>query len=227
FRLRLQLPVILLDERADVVGHVEQPRPLFLVERDGEPAEAVDGDAALFAHLQRDAARLPVLEPLVLLSQPLELGLDVLVAPGHLRSVLWTNRGEHREATAILRARRRADRPARPGARESRTPPAPRSRARPRPPHTSPDRECERRTAASTARVRAPRRQPVRRRRRMPRPSFLRRRSTAGRARVARRAPSAIRCRAGAASPNPPPRRRCRWRRSRSRPRRPRRGAGH
>src|ERR1041384_2425639 len=76
--LRLQVGVVVADERADVVGHVEQLRPLLLVEGHREASEAVDRDAALLADLQRDALRGRALQALVLRAQLLELGLDLV-----------------------------------------------------------------------------------------------------------------------------------------------------
>ncbi len=71
--LRLQLPVMLSDERSDLVRYVEDAGPLLLVERDREPTEPVEGDRALGADLERDSGfRLP-LEALVLPAQALEL----------------------------------------------------------------------------------------------------------------------------------------------------------
>ena len=50
--LGLQLGLVLLDEVADLVGHVEQPQPLLLVERHREATQAVDGDAALLKNAE-------------------------------------------------------------------------------------------------------------------------------------------------------------------------------
>lgn len=55
--LRLQLPLVRRDERADVVGHVEKPQPLLLVERHQKAARAVDRERAFLAHLQAQAGR--------------------------------------------------------------------------------------------------------------------------------------------------------------------------
>src|SRR5688572_30214410 len=59
--LRLQLAIVLLDEAPDVVAHVQEPCPLLFVEGDREPPQPVHGDAALLAHLDRDALSAPVL----------------------------------------------------------------------------------------------------------------------------------------------------------------------
>src|SRR5438876_1135008 len=47
--LRLQLRLVGLDEGFDVLRHLEELEPLLFVERDREPAEAVERDAALVA----------------------------------------------------------------------------------------------------------------------------------------------------------------------------------
>src|SRR5262245_52025074 len=57
--LGLELAVVVANEGSDVIGHVEQLRPLLLVERDGEAAEPVHGHAALLAHLDAAAALRP------------------------------------------------------------------------------------------------------------------------------------------------------------------------
>src|SRR5262249_9846292 len=80
--LRLQRAVVLAHEGANVVGHVEQPNPLLLVQRHRKPAEAVHRQAALLAHLHRHASAGTLLEPLVLGSQALQLFFHVLVHHG-------------------------------------------------------------------------------------------------------------------------------------------------
>src|SRR5205814_2279610 len=78
--LRLQPRLVRGDERAQLVGEVEELEPLLLVERHREAPESVDGDAALLAHLDRHAAaRGGPLEPLVLRAQARELRVRVLV----------------------------------------------------------------------------------------------------------------------------------------------------
>jgi len=72
--LLLQPSLVLLDERPDVIGHVEQLQPLLLVQRHGEPTEAVDRDASLLANLHRDALVPPRLQRLVLGLEALQLG---------------------------------------------------------------------------------------------------------------------------------------------------------
>src|SRR5262249_60539154 len=54
--LGLQLALVLTDEGADLVRHVEKPAPLFLVERHREAAEPVHRHSALAAHPQVTAA---------------------------------------------------------------------------------------------------------------------------------------------------------------------------
>ena len=55
-RLRFQLRLIFLDERANLVSHVEQPNPLLLVERHREPAQTVNRNGPFFAYLQADGS---------------------------------------------------------------------------------------------------------------------------------------------------------------------------
>src|SRR3954463_7501241 len=68
------------DERADLVGHVEELCPLFLVERDRKTAQPIDGHAALLAHLQRNAFRGAFFQRLVFLSESFELGAKIFIA---------------------------------------------------------------------------------------------------------------------------------------------------
>src|SRR6185295_10629578 len=77
--LGLQLPLVLLDEGADVVRHVQQLLPLLFVERDREASQAIDGHRALLAHLHRDPAGPAVLQRLVLGLEALQLGLQLLL----------------------------------------------------------------------------------------------------------------------------------------------------
>src|SRR5258708_1514000 len=75
---RFELGVVVRDEGADHVRHLEDLEPLFLVERDREAPHAVERDRALLAHLQRYPARARLLERLVLglqLSQLVDQGL--------------------------------------------------------------------------------------------------------------------------------------------------------
>src|ERR1019366_4875116 len=65
-RLRLQLGVVLLEKRPDLVGHREELGPLLLVERHRKPPEPVDRDAAFFADLEAHAAAALTLQPFVL-----------------------------------------------------------------------------------------------------------------------------------------------------------------
>src|SRR5215469_12687465 len=78
--LGLQLRVVLPDEGADVVGEIEQLGPLLLVQGHREATQAVDRDAALLAHLERDAPTAPRLQSLILGAQTLDLLLESLVA---------------------------------------------------------------------------------------------------------------------------------------------------
>src|SRR5262249_6242528 len=79
--LRLELCLVLLDVDSVLVGHVEQLRPLLLVERHREPPETVDRDAALLGDLERagSAGRLVALQLLVLGAEPLELCFEIVV----------------------------------------------------------------------------------------------------------------------------------------------------
>src|SRR2546426_7351769 len=83
-RFGLQLGVVFLDERPDLVGHGQQLRPLLLVERDREAAEAIDRHAALLADLEVDAATTLALEAFVFGFELLELGPQIFVC--HLGS---------------------------------------------------------------------------------------------------------------------------------------------
>src|SRR5581483_12401264 len=80
--LRFQLRLVVLDEGADLVGHVEQLGPLLLVERDRKSSESVDGDAALVGDLERGPTRGTFLQSFVFRAQALELGFQILVAHG-------------------------------------------------------------------------------------------------------------------------------------------------
>src|SRR5262249_18160934 len=73
--LRLERRLVVPDEGADVVTHVEELRPLLLVEGDGEAPEAVDRDRALLADLERDAPSPPGLERRVLRLESVQLRL--------------------------------------------------------------------------------------------------------------------------------------------------------
>src|SRR5687767_15126713 len=77
--LRLELAVVRRDERPDLVGHVEQLRPLLLVERHGKSSEPVDREATLLADLERYPTRRTLLQRRVLLPQPLELRSHFIV----------------------------------------------------------------------------------------------------------------------------------------------------
>src|SRR6266513_2599924 len=79
-RLRLQLRLVLADERADLVRHVEQLRPLLLVERDGKPPEPVHGHPALLADLEAHPPGSARLERRILGSESLKLGLHIIVS---------------------------------------------------------------------------------------------------------------------------------------------------
>src|SRR5438094_4883416 len=111
--LRLQRRLVVPDEGADLLGHVEEPRPLLLVERHGEPPEAVDRDTALLAHLDRDPAARGAFESLVLGSQARELavrhvvghGARVADAPRHCTSSARGERLRHGPADATATPR--------------------------------------------------------------------------------------------------------------------------
>src|SRR5262249_42854435 len=76
--LGLETRLVVPDERADVVGQVEELQPLLLVERHREAPEPVDREPSLLAHLEGHAATRAALEPLVLRAQPLDLRLGVV-----------------------------------------------------------------------------------------------------------------------------------------------------
>src|SRR5918993_541808 len=75
--LRLQFRVVLLDERTDLAGHVQQLRPLFLIERDREASESIDRHATLLADFQAHRASALVLELFVLSLEPLQLRFQI------------------------------------------------------------------------------------------------------------------------------------------------------
>src|SRR5438876_276016 len=77
--LRLQLRLVGLDEGFDVLRHLEELEPLLFVERDREPAEAVERDAALVADPERRRPTSPTLQSLVLCPQALDLDLKVML----------------------------------------------------------------------------------------------------------------------------------------------------
>src|SRR5262245_21528916 len=49
--LGLELPFVVADESTDVVGEIEEPQPLLLVEGHWKAPQSVDRHAALLAHL--------------------------------------------------------------------------------------------------------------------------------------------------------------------------------
>src|SRR5262245_62006588 len=51
--LALQLRLVCSNERANIVRHVQQSQPLFLVQSHGKASHPVDRDSSLFTHLQR------------------------------------------------------------------------------------------------------------------------------------------------------------------------------
>ena len=79
FRLRLQLPVVLLDELPNLVGPGEQLRPLSFVERDEKTAEARDGHIALLADLETKIATTLTLETLIIRPELFKFGLQISI----------------------------------------------------------------------------------------------------------------------------------------------------
>src|SRR5712692_3245974 len=75
--LGLQLGIVVLQERPNLVRHVEKLRPLLLVERDRKTTQPVDRDASLLAHLHGDG-------PAGTRFQRLILGLETLQFRFHL-----------------------------------------------------------------------------------------------------------------------------------------------
>src|SRR5713101_418330 len=75
--LGLQLGIVVLQERPNLVRHVEKLRPLLLVERDRKTTQPVDRDASLLAHLHGDG-------PAGARFQRLILGLETLQFRFHL-----------------------------------------------------------------------------------------------------------------------------------------------
>src|SRR5947209_6437098 len=82
--LLLQLPLVLGDELPDLVRHVEQLRPLLLIQRDRKATEPVHRQPTLLAHLHRYRPRRTLLQRFVFLAEPLQLGLHIFV--GHYSS---------------------------------------------------------------------------------------------------------------------------------------------
>jgi hypothetical protein len=78
-RLGLELGIVLLEERADVVGHRQELLPLLLVERYGKSPQSIHGHATLLAHFQAHASTALALEPFVLRLEPLEFGFQIFV----------------------------------------------------------------------------------------------------------------------------------------------------
>src|SRR5215469_18360016 len=78
--LGLQLRVVLPDEGPDVFGEIKQLGPLLLVQGHREATQTVDRDAALLAHLERDAPTAARLQRLILRAQTRHLVLEPLVA---------------------------------------------------------------------------------------------------------------------------------------------------
>jgi hypothetical protein len=109
--LRLELALVLPDEGPDLVGHLEDPEPLLLVERDREPAEPVDGHPALLAHPELAALPGPGPEGLVLGPQPGQLGFGLLV--GHDARLLGVSRPIQRDTRGARDQRVAPPRPSR------------------------------------------------------------------------------------------------------------------
>ena len=76
--LPLQLAAVVSQEGSDVVDRVEQPGPLFFVERHREAPEPVDRQRTLRADLQAQRASLAFPQPLVLRSETSEFCLDII-----------------------------------------------------------------------------------------------------------------------------------------------------
>lgn len=54
-----QLSLVLLQERLQFVSMLQEPDPLLVVKRHGEPSEALNAHTAFFADLEHQAGRLP------------------------------------------------------------------------------------------------------------------------------------------------------------------------
>src|SRR5256712_11971750 len=74
---RLQLGVVFLDERPNLVGRREELRPLLLIEGDGKASEPVDGDASLLADFQAGAPAALSFQPLVFCLESFQFGLKI------------------------------------------------------------------------------------------------------------------------------------------------------
>src|SRR5437870_5345347 len=53
-------PLVFFQERAEFFGAIEQPQPLFVIERHREPPEAVYAHATFLADFELQGARLPL-----------------------------------------------------------------------------------------------------------------------------------------------------------------------
>src|SRR4029077_19741745 len=80
--LGFEFALVLADERADLVGHVEKPTPLLLVERHGKATEPVHGDPALVTDPHLTAALRSGLQGFVLGPEAGNLALEMLLAHG-------------------------------------------------------------------------------------------------------------------------------------------------
>src|SRR5215472_3495493 len=81
--LCLQLGVVLANEGADVLGHVQKLRPLLFVQRHRESTEAVHRNPALLAHFQAGGSlRVSPAQCLIFRPETLHFRLQLLLAHG-------------------------------------------------------------------------------------------------------------------------------------------------
>src|SRR5215813_7479587 len=79
--LRLQFCLVLRNEGADVLRHVQELQPLFLVERHRKAPHAVDRDRPLLAYLQANTGRRAFFQRCILPAQAFQLSFHIVV--GH------------------------------------------------------------------------------------------------------------------------------------------------
>src|SRR5438046_9930328 len=87
--LRLQLPLVRHNERPDVIGHPQELEPLLLVKRHRKTPHPIDRERALLADFHGNARGSPLFERSVLVTQALELGLQIIVC--HRYSLSFRN----------------------------------------------------------------------------------------------------------------------------------------
>ena len=79
--LRLQLRVISLNESLNFLSHAQQLGPLFLIERYGEAAQAIDGQRALLADFHGKTFGGGLLQRVILAAQLFNFSSEIFVGP--------------------------------------------------------------------------------------------------------------------------------------------------